>query len=53
MAERTESKVTPGSQTFVARPRRADGVGNALRAAFRDSYRPLPSDMQALLKKLG
>lgn len=40
--------------TLVTLPRRVDGVGNALRAAFRDQCRDqVPADMQALLQKLN
>ena len=39
-------------QVIVSAPSRADGVGNALRSAFRGRMRNLPSDMEALLAKL-
>lgn len=41
-----------GRQKMVARPNRADGVGQALRVAFRGGSCATPGDMQALLDKL-
>jgi len=39
-------------QVIVASPTRSDGVGNALRSAFRGRMKHLPPDMEALLAKL-
>jgi len=39
-------------QVIITAPSRMDGVGDALRAAFRGRLRTLPDDMEALLAKL-
>ncbi|MCJ8159572.1 hypothetical protein [Sphingomonas sp. LaA6.9] len=41
-----------GHPMLVVRPRRADGVGEALRTAFRDRSGQPPADMRALLDRL-
>ncbi|WOK35722.1 hypothetical protein [Sphingomonas sp. C3-2] len=41
-----------GGQTLVARPHKADGIGQALRKAFRGGVNGTPQDMQKLLDKL-
>lgn len=41
-----------GSRMLVARPHKADGVGHALRTAFRGGTSATPSDMQDLLDKI-
>ena len=47
-----EKDVPEGRFIAVTRPTRAEGVGRALKAAFRDGFQ-LPADMQNYLDRLN
>ena len=48
--ERTERRLS--EPMLIVAPQRHEGVGRALRAAFRDGTEPLPSDLKALIARL-
>lgn len=53
MASRTTSTDSVNAQqSLVDLPKRSDGVGNALRAAFRGRLNHMPPDLAELLEKL-
>jgi hypothetical protein len=54
MASRTSSSESlNGRQALIDIPKRSDGVGNALRAAFRGRLNHMPLDIAELLEKLS
>ncbi|MBB5685423.1 hypothetical protein [Sphingobium boeckii] len=53
MSERLHHhRAMENAQVLVTNPSPSDGVGNALRSAFRGRLKNLPPDMAALLSKL-
>ena len=46
-----EPDMTEGRFIAVSRPSRAEGIGRALQAAFRDGFQ-LPADLQTCLERL-
>jgi hypothetical protein len=46
-----EQDMTEGHFIAVPRPSRAEGIGRALQAAFRDGFQ-LPADLQNYLERL-
>lgn len=46
-------KMLQSAEIIVDRPRRSDGVGRALRAAFRGRMEPLPAELSKLIERLN